>query len=184
MGRACKEWRGKEEKMEKQQEKSLHTVAVILFIIYLILLSYLLFFSEDYGRTMEEQSYRYNLHLFQEIKRFWQHRHTLGWKPVCINLFGNIAAFVPFGFFVPMLKRKRCGFFWCTLLSALFSLCVETIQIVFKVGAFDVDDLVLNTIGGMAGYLLFRFIYLKLAGGKGTDCVLSEQRRDEEKDEE
>lgn len=152
--------------MEKGQEKNLRIAAAVLFIIYLLLLFYLLFFSEEYGRTMGEQSYRYNLHLFKEIKRFWNHRYTLGWKPVCINLLGNIAAFMPFGFFVPLLKRKYCGFIRCTVYSAAFSLCVETIQLVFKVGAFDVDDIVLNTIGGMVGYLLFRYGLLKLIGQK------------------
>jgi len=32
---------------------------------------------------------------------------------------------------------------------------VETIQLVWKVGSFDVDDLILNTLGGVIGYLLF-----------------------------
>ena len=32
---------------------------------------------------------------------------------------------------------------------------IETIQLIFKVGSFDVDDLLLNTIGGLAGYILF-----------------------------
>lgn len=149
-------------KKNMENEKNLRVAAAILFILYLLLLFYLLFFSEEYGRTMGEQSYRYNLHLFQEIKRFWIHRQTLGWKPVCINLLGNIAAFMPFGFFVPMLKKKHCGFFWCTIFSALFSFCVETLQLVFKVGAFDVDDIVLNTIGGMTGYMLFHYGFLKL----------------------
>ena len=30
---------------------------------------------------------------------------------------------------------------------------IETIQLVFKVGSFDVDDMFLNTLGGIAGYL-------------------------------
>ena len=152
--------------MANQNSRKLHPVAVILFLLYIILLFYLLFFSEDYGRTMKEQEYRYNLQLFQEIRRFWVYRHTLGLKSVCINLLGNIVAFMPFGFFVPMFGKQRCGFFKTVLISALFSLFVETIQLAFKVGAFDVDDLILNTVGGMAGYLLFRYGYLKLAERK------------------
>lgn len=126
---------------------------------------------------MGEQSYRYNLHLFKEIKRFWNYRHTLGWKPVCINLLGNIAAFMPFGFFVPLIKKKYCGFFRCTVFSAAFSLCVETVQLVFKVGAFDVDDIVLNTIGGMVGYLLFRYGFLKLIGRKQKDVSSKDKQK-------
>lgn len=46
------------------------------------------------------------------------------------------------------------------IFSALFysfglSLCVETFQLLAKVGSFDVDDLLLNTIGGIAGYIMY-----------------------------
>ena len=37
----------------------------------------------------------------------------------------------------------------------LFSLFVESVQLVSKVGSFDVDDLLLNTLGGVLGYILF-----------------------------
>ena len=36
------------------------------------------------------------------------------------------------------------------------SLLVELLQLVFKVGSFDVDDLLLNTIGGLLGYLVYK----------------------------
>ena len=39
------------------------------------------------------------------------------------------------------------------ILSFLLTLSIETIQLVFKVGSFDVDDMFLNTLGGIAGYL-------------------------------
>jgi glycopeptide antibiotics resistance protein len=32
---------------------------------------------------------------------------------------------------------------------------VEVFQLLTRVGSFDVDDLLLNTIGGLAGYILF-----------------------------
>ena len=41
------------------------------------------------------------------------------------------------------------------LLTFDFSFAVEVIQLVGKVGSFDVDDLMLNTLGGILGYLLF-----------------------------
>ena len=39
------------------------------------------------------------------------------------------------------------------LYSFELSLLVELLQLVFKVGSFDVDDMFLNTLGGIAGYL-------------------------------
>lgn len=143
-----------------KKERKTNGFAWILFVAYLGLLFYLLFFSEAYGRTDTVQEYRYNLEFFKEIKRFWGNRETIGIKNVMINLAGNIAAFMPFGFFLPALSKKGKNLFWCLVMTALFSLFVELVQLVSKVGAFDVDDIFLNTIGGLLGY----FAYLVLFG--------------------
>ena len=149
-----------------QKEKSnLHPMAVLLFMIYLVLLFYLLFFSETYGRTMDS-GYRYNLELFKEIKRFWSNRENLGWSSVITNLLGNIVAFAPFGFFLPMLCKVGRNVFGCVLVSALFSLVVETIQLLTKVGAFDVDDIFLNAIGGLVGFLGYYLVWRPLTKKK------------------
>ena len=140
-------------------------MAVLLFMIYLVLLFYLLFFSETYGRTMDS-GYRYNLELFKEIKRFWSNRENLGWSSVITNLLGNIVAFAPFGFFLPMLCKVGRNVFGCVLVSALFSLVVETIQLLTKVGAFDVDDIFLNAIGGLVGFLGYYLVWRPLTKKK------------------
>ena len=138
--------------------KKIHPSMVLFFILYILLLFYLLFFSESYGRTIEEQKYRYNLELFKEIKRFWHYRETLGWKTVILNLAGNIVAFVPFGFFLPMFCKLGRNFFGCIFASAVFSLFVESVQLATKVGAFDVDDIFLNTLGGFVGFFVYLFM--------------------------
>ena len=49
--------------------------------------------------------------------------------------------------------------FGCVLLAALFSLAVETVQLFSKVGAFDVDDILLNAIGGFVGWLCYFILW-------------------------
>lgn len=145
----------------KKEKSTRHPLGMLLFVLYLVLLCYLLFFSETYGRTMDS-GYRYNLELFKEIKRFWSNRDILGFRSVVINLAGNIVAFVPFGFFFTMLFRAGKNILGCVLASALFSLLVESIQLYTKVGAFDVDDIFLNAIGGMVGFLLYYLVWKPL----------------------
>lgn len=145
----------------KKEKKGLHFLAAILFILYLGLLFYLLFFSETYGRTMDS-GYRYNLVPFKEIKRFWNNRDTLGLSPVITNLLGNIIAFAPFGFFLPMFFKVGKNVFGCVLVSALFSLAVETVQLFTKVGAFDVDDIMLNAVGGFVGWICYRLFWFPM----------------------
>lgn len=133
-------------------------LAFVFFLVYFIVLFYFLFFSEELGRTYAERTYHYNLVPFHEIMRFINYRHVLGWKAVILNLFGNIIAFMPFGSFLPI-YAKRCRNLWMTVLYSFeLSLLVELLQLVFKVGSFDVDDLLLNTIGGLLGYLVYKGI--------------------------
>ena len=85
---------------------------------------------------------------------FITYREQLGMFAVFANLFGNILIFVPYGFFISMAAERR-GFFKTLFCSFGLSLCVELVQLVTRVGSFDVDDILLNTIGGILGYILF-----------------------------
>lgn len=131
-------------------------VSWMLFIGYLIVLSYFLFFSEYYGRTTTISEYRYNLKLFAEIRRFIVYRDVLGFQTVAVNLAGNVFAFLPLGIILPILNQKNARFFRILLSSILFSGLIELLQLVYHVGIFDVDDIFLNTCGAVLGY----FVYL------------------------
>ena len=98
--------------------------------------------------------YHYNLELFKEIKRFIKYRHQLGTFAVFSNLFGNILIFMPVGYFSAMAGKRR-SFFKTLFWSFCLTLCVELMQLITKVGCFDVDDMILNTAGAALGYLLF-----------------------------
>ncbi len=131
-------------------------MGILLFVLYVLLLIYFLFFSEGYGRVAEvQQAYRYNLVPFVEIRRFWIYRKQLGTFAVFSNIFGNVIGFLPFGFILPVIfRRMNSGFLIC-ISGFLLSLTVEVIQLITKVGCFDVDDMILNTLGAVFGYVLF-----------------------------
>lgn len=148
-------------------KKKRHLVAGILFLLYFIILFYFLFFSEEMGRTYNERAYHYNLVPLKEIGRFLKYREVLGMKAVLLNIVGNVAAFVPFGVFVPIFSA-RCRKFWRTVYYSFeLSLLVEVLQLIFRVGSFDVDDLLLNTVGGMLGFLMYTFT-MRVWRGQGS----------------
>lgn len=140
--------------MSQKQVKRYRMLGKLLFVLYIIFLVYFLCFSEWYGRTGVASEYRYNLELFKEINRFIEYREELGAFAVFTNLFGNILIFVPYGFFISMASKNR-GFFKTLFYSFVLSLGVEFFQLFTKVGSFDVDDLLLNTAGGILGFILF-----------------------------
>lgn len=128
----------------------------VLLVLYLVLLTYFLFFAEVMGRNPNaREDYSYNLTLFKEIRRFLVHRDILGYQAVIVNVFGNMAAFMPFGFILPEVWDQLNHWYTIVFLGFLFSLGIETIQLVSRVGSFDVDDILLNTIGALTGYGLF-----------------------------
>jgi glycopeptide antibiotics resistance protein len=138
----------------------------VLFLLYLTMLCYFLFFSEFFGRSGMAQEYRYNLHLFREIIRFTQYRQTVGYSIFFINVYGNVLAFMPLGFFLPALCGMRKKGVLVVLCCFVFSLSVEVLQLVSRLGCFDVDDLFLNTLGGLLGYLVYRICYWLAAAKK------------------
>jgi glycopeptide antibiotics resistance protein len=76
-----------------------------------------------------------------------------------INLGGNIALFVPIGFLVSFVYRKLT---WqkSLALAVAVGLAIEGMQVVFRVGIFDIDDVILNALGVMTGYWVFTILVI------------------------
>lgn len=154
--------------MKKKNQRVVTVFSWILFIIYLVLMVYFLFFCEQFGRTPSDE-YRYNLAPFAEIKRYTSYIQEIGAVYVIINLVGNVICFMPLGFVLPILSHRRWGVFRITCVSFLSSLLIELTQLVSKLGSCDVDDIFMNTCGGLLGYILFLIctkMYHVTAGNK------------------
>ena len=135
-------------------------ISRICFGVYMVLLVYFLFLSDEFGRHVGRDRYAYNLIPFQEIKRFVYYWDQVGMKNALINLAGNIVAFMPFGALIRWVLNKRVRWYEATFYTMLFSLLVELIQLVSRVGSFDVDDIILNTIGGLLGFIVYYILLL------------------------
>ena len=145
--------------MKNRKGRAMRIVCWCLFAMYLAALIYFLFFAESTGRTFTERTYQYNLKPLHEIRRFIVYRKQLGFAAVTLNLAGNVVAFVPFGLFLPLLLRDLRYFWKSVLLGFEFSLLVEIMQLFGKVGSFDVDDILLNTLGAACGYAAFLILH-------------------------
>lgn len=142
----------------KRKSTGIRAFAIVLFFLYFAVLFYFLFFSEEMGRTYSEREYHYNLIPFHEIKRFIRYYEVLGMDAVLLNLLGNVAAFMPFGFFLPVFSERCRNILNTILYSFELSVLVELIQLITKVGSFDVDDIILNTLGGALGYVVYKIV--------------------------
>ncbi|MDD7209715.1 MAG: VanZ family protein [Lachnospiraceae bacterium] len=147
-----------------KQRKKLGLFSLLLLIVYFCVVVYFFFFSDRLGRSQGYSTYRYNLVLFAEIRRFIIYRNRVSLEAFLLNLVGNLLVFFPVGFLIPILRLKKTGCIRIMIYSFLFSLCIETLQLVTRVGVFDVDDLLMNTAGGLIGWSccqLSWFVYHK-----------------------
>lgn len=113
----------------------------ILFLAYLVLL-FQLVTSQDLpgGGT--------NLMPFREILRY-----DVGTKAFYKQVFGNILLFIPLGYFATSYCKIK-GLGTITLVSLLSSLTIEVTQ--HYIGrTFDIDDIILNVVGGIVGFLIY-----------------------------
>jgi glycopeptide antibiotics resistance protein len=112
------------------------------------------YFAHEYKRyTIDKGLDAANLQPFSTIRLFSSKRVSAEYSYK--NIGGNIIGFIPLGILLPLLFSFFRRFIWLTGTVFLISLLFETTQLVAGIGIFDVDDLILNTAGGILGYILF-----------------------------
>lgn len=126
----------------KHKNFQLHKeIIYLLAIIYLLCLFHVVTFQDsNYGTS--------NFTPFKEIFRY-----DIGSHKFMRNVMGNIILFIPYGFLASYLLNNK-KFSVITILTVIASLTIETVQ--YYIGrVFDIDDIILNVIGGIVGFLIF-----------------------------
>lgn len=119
---------------------------MLAFLLYSLILFYVVTFQDvNYGTN--------NFIPFKEILRY-----EFGSSFFIHNVLGNILLFIPFGFFVSfILKTKKPSYI--IIVTFITSLVIEFTQLLIG-RTFDVDDVLLNIVGGFLGYLIYLIIQL------------------------
>jgi len=137
----------------------IRTMACMLLCAYLMFIAWRMFFYA-YGSYYRSYSAlpEYNVIPFKTILSLIVNFKYYELDVWIYNLFGNIAAFVPLGFLLPAVlgtKRKLAA---TVIFSLIFLLTAETAQLVFRVGVFDIDDIILNMMGVLSGYMIYTLV--------------------------
>lgn len=129
----------------KEHFKFYQEILKLGFIIYIITLFYVVTFQDVSWSTS-------NFIPFKEIFRY-----QLLSPSFIRNVIGNMIMFMPYGFFISYyLKLDKKSYVF--LMSLLISVTIEVTQLVIG-RVFDVDDILLNVIGGILGYYVYRLIH-------------------------
>ena len=150
-------------------------ILVVMLILYAAIFAYIVLFS----RPMSE-NYKIHINLFANLAnavdfdidfgvlgfllsiltegpvQAFSHIKIVNFGKVA-EVYLNIMLFVPIGYLLPYVFRwfrehtRRRTVLACFLIS----LATENIQLISKLGYYDIDDLITNTIGGFIGQALF-----------------------------
>ena len=142
-------------------KKLVVALSYFLFFLYITLAAILLFFSpyrQAARANIDSGMVDYNLIPFHTITNYLRASSFINTNILVTNLAGNVVAFMPLGFFLPLLFHRFVKFKFTILVVFVSTLSVECLQYLFRVGSFDVDDLILNTVGGALGFFIFHMI--------------------------
>ena len=67
----------------------------------------------------------------------------------------NTFLFIPFGFLLSMKSRKNMKSLLLMFIPAFVSIILESLQYAFRLGAADITDVIMNTVGGCLGFLMY-----------------------------
>jgi glycopeptide antibiotics resistance protein len=124
----------------------------LLFMLYILILFYVVTYQDPISDTISS----YNLVPFKEMFRY-----DFGTILFYKNIVGNLLIFVPFGLFISYyLKTKHVSLI--IILSLILSVTIEFAQRLIIGRVFDVDDIILNVVGGIIGY--FGYVVIEAIG--------------------
>ena len=162
--------------MAKKKQRS--PMTTVLFLFYSGLMVYLLFersLSATEGLTYWEQIQKnYNFTPWHTVGNYWDiltrpDYYLSKWEAslyryravtAFINIAGNIAMFVPLGAFLPAMWKKLQRAWKAIPVGILSIILIEICQLLTLRGRCDVDDLILNVIGIILGYGMWRLAQL------------------------
>ena len=88
------------------------------------------------------------------------------------NVVGNIVIFIPIGIYLPLLKKDK-RVITNLLFIFIVSLFIEIIQGLLGIGASDIDDIILNCLGGWIGILGYKFLLFILRDEKKVHTAIT-----------
>lgn len=127
----------------KKNFKLYEELISLSFIIYILSLFYLVTFQDvNFGTS--------NFTPFKEMLRY-----NFGSKLFFKNVLGNILLFIPLGFYATYYTKSK-NIILPFIIVTISSATIEFTQL--NIGrTFDIDDILLNVLGGICGYLFYKF---------------------------
>jgi len=123
-------------------------ILTLFFMVYVLCLFQIVTFEDPLVSSIDNH---FNLVPLREILRY-----SFGSRLFFKNVVGNLLMFMPYGFFASYFTKMDNKYYALSLI-AFASITIETTQLAIG-RVFDIDDIILNIIGGMIGYGIYRLL--------------------------
>ena len=149
--------------IRKKQTNVLQVLVQASFFVYIFavlqLTGYFILFKEVSSHGWwDKMNHRIETHDHVNFTAF----KTIGiYKTFDKQVIGNFIMLFPLGIYLPLLVkglRRLSGFFAVLLISFLVSFGIEALQLATSYRSTDIDDVILNTLGGGAGFIIYLLI--------------------------
>ena len=153
----------------KNKNRKIKKIIQIQFILYMVLLIRFVVFKRDLSdlisflsewnlESVMHNLSRANFEPLYTINNYMDKYRVEGIMStkIFLNLVGNIIAFIPWGFCLPILFKKFKSLVGTLKGALLFVIAIEVTQLITTLGSFDIDDIILNTLGAIIGYLIYK----------------------------
>lgn len=130
----------------KKQRKLLIS-GKLIFSIYIVYILFLISITLLKGTVISKT---YNFIPFRFIFEFSEVNKSIS----ILNIVSNLLMFLPLGIILYFSNKKVLNSLFIVIYT---SLGIEVLQFLFKKGIFDIDDIILNTLGGLLGIFLFKY---------------------------
>ncbi len=135
--------------MKRRKKLSEKNISLCLFGIYLFILVWTVLFK---GQISLSNIGRYhNINLIPFAGSIF-----INGKIDSLEIFANVFVFIPLGLFLS--EQKHFSFKMMLLMIVGISTTIEILQYVLWVGVTDITDIIGNTIGGLLGILIYKWI--------------------------
>ncbi|WP_033543871.1 VanZ family protein [Planococcus sp. CAU13] len=162
------------------EKKVIHKIGMVLFGIYaaavlgqliVFRLMYLIFSNDPYNRyfsipqgtsgffNLKAWEWNTNIVPFHSIYTYITGAQNFNLNIVIDNTLGNILIFIPLGIFLMLLFRRFNTIGKVAMAAFVLTVSIEITQFFLRVGRFDVDDIILNTLGAVIGAVIYRIAF-------------------------
>lgn len=133
-----------------------NTLTHVLFIIYLLALTWLILFKLQFSIAVVDEERIINL---IPLLGSFDDNGVIHFSEIRVN----ILAFIPLGIYICMLKAPW-SFVKKILTIVGLALAFEIIQFIFAIGRADITDVLSNTLGGIIGIGIYALLSKVLKG--------------------